>query len=377
MSTIDRDQTIEEEHHEIAGGRIAEAARDRAATDPPAAPQSAPCWVHAGGNAPCRCFDEPPAPQPATPGQPGEFAAWLQYRDLAPDTTLAELISVEREAAAIQARFELRERLEPATPGELDLDAIAARAERAHLTIVALAQGANWKMSIPAQPERDHDLILDETVRDVERLVAEVQHLRRERQLLTDRWGHYKRQYLGALNEAQRRTAERDMLARAVVHPQRAVDATKLDAAPATDPTGAPQPATPGLRERVGYLVFCAVNIGDSDRAAALKVADQILAETTRADARDAGPGVYQLPGEPDVTELWDQSGDRWVRKQWPVHPDGSPAEPGTSWMWERNGLGERQRWPGLLAYGQLSTTPPAGTEGERREEEVDDAATE
>lgn len=85
-------------------------------------------------------------------------------------------------------------------------------------------------------------------------------------------------------------------------------------------------------------------------------------------EADTAPAPVYQLPAEPPdtVTELWDRDGDRWERKRWPFQPDGSPAEPGTvSWMWERNGLGERQRWPGLLAYGPLTTTPPAGTETE------------
>lgn len=80
----------------------------------------------------------------------------------------------------------------------------------------------------------------------------------------------------------------------------------------------------------------------------------------------DTAPApVYQLPAEPppEVTELWDRDGDRWARKQWRYQPGGDPAPRGTSWIWERNGLGERQRWPGLLGYGPLSTTPPADAE--------------
>jgi hypothetical protein len=36
-----------------------------------------------------------------------------------------------------------------------------------------------------------------------------------------------------------------------------------------------------------------------------------------------------------------------WQRKPWPFYPDGRPAEPGKSWIWEHRGL--RLRFEALL----------------------------
>lgn len=87
-----------------------------------------------------------------------------------------------------------------------------------------------------------------------------------------------------------------------------------------TDPTTtAPQPATPGdLRETVAYLVFRAVDIGDTSRAAALEAADEILRHVQAAGVHAAAPGCstcgtcmqhdscrdeHDPPGEGDCTD--------------------------------------------------------------------------
>lgn len=63
---------------------------------------------------------------------------------------------------------------------------------------------------------------------------------------------------------------------------------------------------------------------------------------------------TYELPAEPspEVTELWDREGVKWVL----VAADGSwqPAD-------DPEGFGIP--WVEALAYGPLSSTPPAGTE--------------
>ncbi len=66
---------------------------------------------------------------------------------------------------------------EPSTPP--DLDAIRARAKRSHAEIVGLCDGGRrWTMRVPAQSDRDSDLVLSATVSDVEALLAEVERLR-------------------------------------------------------------------------------------------------------------------------------------------------------------------------------------------------------
>jgi hypothetical protein len=65
---------------------------------------------------------------------------------------------------------------------ELDLNAVKARVDKAHAHIGDLCTGrSRWKMTIPVNPERDSDLILTEALVDAERLMAEVNQLRAQR----------------------------------------------------------------------------------------------------------------------------------------------------------------------------------------------------
>lgn len=62
---------------------------------------------------------------------------------------------------------------------ELDLEAIRARAKRAHDHVCDLAQqNARWKMTIPANEETDSDLLLSSALADVPLLATEVELLR-------------------------------------------------------------------------------------------------------------------------------------------------------------------------------------------------------
>lgn len=127
--------------------------------------------------------------------------------------------------------------------------------------------------------------------------------------LKPDLAGHAQREIAALLADVDRLTAEvrrlraeRDMLAKAVVHPRRLVDATKLD---------------------------------------------------TTATA----PDVYRLPDPPpaEVTELWSWSGGRVERN---TNRLGGWWYRGMVWSWA----------PLLRDAGPLSTTPPAGTEGDDAE---------
>ena len=65
----------------------------------------------------------------------------------------------------------------------LDLAAIRARADAAgdeldRMTSAVGGPGSSWRWSIPANPERDSDLILAASLTDVPALVAEVERLR-------------------------------------------------------------------------------------------------------------------------------------------------------------------------------------------------------
>lgn len=61
----------------------------------------------------------------------------------------------------------------------LDLDEARAQIERGHALVGALAAGTRrWKMSIPADPERDSDLILSAALTAGEVALAEVERLR-------------------------------------------------------------------------------------------------------------------------------------------------------------------------------------------------------
>lgn len=62
----------------------------------------------------------------------------------------------------------------------LDLDAIRARADKAHEEISGLCNGSRrWTMRIPVT-EADSDMVLSDLVMDVDQLVAEVTTLRAE-----------------------------------------------------------------------------------------------------------------------------------------------------------------------------------------------------
>ena len=65
----------------------------------------------------------------------------------------------------------------------IDLPAIEARNTAAHDHVVKLCRGEeDWTMRIPAQPDRDSDLVIDAALADVLALVAEVRRLRGERE---------------------------------------------------------------------------------------------------------------------------------------------------------------------------------------------------
>jgi hypothetical protein len=77
----------------------------------------------------------------------------------------------------------------------LDLVAVEARATRAEAELDRLTTGnpsANWRWGIPANPDRDSDLILSASVADVRTLLAEVQVLRAQpRPIIDGRAFHY------------------------------------------------------------------------------------------------------------------------------------------------------------------------------------------
>lgn len=63
---------------------------------------------------------------------------------------------------------------------DLDLDAIKASVDKAHQEIGEIAeQGVTrrWRMHIPAQPDRDSDLIISRALTGVDALLAEVKRL--------------------------------------------------------------------------------------------------------------------------------------------------------------------------------------------------------
>ena len=61
----------------------------------------------------------------------------------------------------------------------IDLDAVQARNHAAHDHVAKLCRGEeDWTMRIPAQPERDSDLVISAALADVLALVAEVRRLR-------------------------------------------------------------------------------------------------------------------------------------------------------------------------------------------------------
>lgn len=113
----------------------------------------------------------------------------------------------------------------------LDLYAIRARAEAARneidrMTSAVGGPGASWRWSIPANPERDSDLILAASLTDVPALLAEVERLERM-------WGKERDRATSALEEVMHlseraetaeaeRDAAREALARveALVAPQ-------------------------------------------------------------------------------------------------------------------------------------------------------------
>jgi hypothetical protein len=68
---------------------------------------------------------------------------------------------------------------------DLDLDYARAALAKAHDLVVDLALNkSRWRMTIPADPERDSDLILATGLDQGEKAVAEVELLRRQRDAL-------------------------------------------------------------------------------------------------------------------------------------------------------------------------------------------------
>ncbi len=62
----------------------------------------------------------------------------------------------------------------------IDLDLVQARADAAHKEVgeIALHGENRWRMSIPAEPSRDSDLIIAGSLQDVPALVAELRAAR-------------------------------------------------------------------------------------------------------------------------------------------------------------------------------------------------------
>lgn len=69
----------------------------------------------------------------------------------------------------------------------LDLELAAARIDRAHRLVGDLAAGTTrWKMTIPANPAADSDLILSRALADAEQAVAELAKARADRDRLPE-----------------------------------------------------------------------------------------------------------------------------------------------------------------------------------------------
>jgi hypothetical protein len=66
------------------------------------------------------------------------------------------------------------------TPGVLDLAAYLADIDRAHIEVGDIAAGGyrRWRMSIPARPDRDSDLLISAGLYCGKRLADEVERLR-------------------------------------------------------------------------------------------------------------------------------------------------------------------------------------------------------
>ncbi len=60
----------------------------------------------------------------------------------------------------------------------IDLEAIKQRKAAADAEIGALCEGKRWRMSIPARPDYDSDLLISAALQDVPSLIAEVERLR-------------------------------------------------------------------------------------------------------------------------------------------------------------------------------------------------------
>lgn len=67
--------------------------------------------------------------------------------------------------------------------GSPDIEAIRARAQKAHERVADLCSGKErWTMRVPANFERDSDLILTVALNDIDVLIAEVERMRAERE---------------------------------------------------------------------------------------------------------------------------------------------------------------------------------------------------
>jgi hypothetical protein len=77
-----------------------------------------------------------------------------------------------------------------------DLDTVKAALEKAHTEVGEICRrtgAGRWRMSIPARPDRDSDLIIADALRHADALLAEVSRLR------------------SALEEIKLRTVQRDL----------------------------------------------------------------------------------------------------------------------------------------------------------------------
>lgn len=60
----------------------------------------------------------------------------------------------------------------------MNLDEIRARQEKADKTVVDLCQGEiKWRMSIPARPDSDPDIVIMDSLCDIPKLIAEIERL--------------------------------------------------------------------------------------------------------------------------------------------------------------------------------------------------------
>lgn len=60
----------------------------------------------------------------------------------------------------------------------MDIEAAKKHLEAARQELSELCKGKRWQMTIPAQPDNDSDLLIGQALRDMLRLIGEIERLR-------------------------------------------------------------------------------------------------------------------------------------------------------------------------------------------------------